>query len=142
MEIIEIRQSKKKLIPMLVLLGLALVGMIYFAFFSGKLDNQSIYKYVYLLATASLAYAIFTSVRKFIKNEPVLTITKSGIEINEKGKPDSLVWLQIRDWKIEQIEQNHYLIIETPEQERKIDISWLDKKPKEIEELIQMYKRK
>lgn len=140
MEAIEIRQNKKTLIPMLALLTAALFGMTYYIYFSGKFDNNNTMKILYIFLTASLIYAIYIPAKKFFKNEPVLTFNKSEIEINEKGKPVSFLWLQVIDWKIEKEDGTHYLTIETADIKKKINISWLDKRPNEIEELLQTYK--
>jgi hypothetical protein len=142
METIEIRQNKKTLIPMLALLTAALFGMTYYIYFSGKFDNNNTMKLLYVFLTASLIYAIYIQAKKLFKNEPVLTFSKSEIEINEKGKPVSFLWLQVIDWEIEKEEDGgtHYLTIETADKKRKINISWLDKRPSEIEELLQTYK--
>jgi len=142
METIEIRQNKKTLIPMLTVLTAALFGMTYYIYFSGKFDSNNTMKIVYVFLTASLLYAIYIPTKKFFKNEPVLTFSKSEIEINEKGKPVSFLWLQVIDWKIEKEEDGgtHYLTIETADTKKKINISWLDKRPSEIEELLQTYK--
>lgn len=136
MATIEIRQSKKKLIPMLVLLAVGLFVMIYYVFF---LDNNNTMKVLYVLLAASLAYAIYLPVKKFFKNEPVLAFNKSEIEINEKGKPVPLLWRQIIDWRVEKEKDGntHYLIIETADKKYKINISWLEKRPSEIEALLQ-----
>ena len=144
METIEIKQNKKTLIPMLALLTAALFGMTYYIYFSSTLDNNNTMKILYIFLTASLIYAIYIPIKKFFKNESVLTFSKSGIEINEKGKPISLLWLQIIDWKIEKEEDSgtHYLIVETTDGKRKINISWLDKRPREIEELLHNFNTK
>ncbi|WP_143144149.1 hypothetical protein [Cytophaga hutchinsonii] len=99
-------------------------------------------KIVYVFLTASLLYSIYIPTKKFVKNEPVLTFRKSEIEINEKGKPVSFLWLQIIDWKIEKEEDSstYYLTIETADTKKRINISWLDKGPSEIEELLRTYK--
>lgn len=142
METIEIRQNKKTLIPMLAVLTIALIGMTYYIYFSGKFDNNNTMKIVYVFLTASLLYAIYIPTRKFFINEPVLIFSKSEIEIYEKGKPISFLWLQVIDWKIEKEEDGgtHNLTIETADSKKKINISWLDKRPSEIEELLQTYK--
>ena len=142
MEKIEIRQNKKTLVPMLALLTAALFGTAYYIFFSGKFDNNITVKILYVFLITSLLYAIYIPTKKFFKNEPVLTFSKSEIEINEKGKPVSFLWLHVIDWKIEKEEYSstHYLIIETADKKRKVNISWLDKRPSEIEELLQTYK--
>jgi hypothetical protein len=138
METVEIRQNKKILIPMLVILSLALVGTFYYIFLSGKFDHGNIIKLIYVLLTASLGYAIYVPTRKFIKNEPVLKLSKSEIELNEKGKPVSFLWIQVIGWKIEKDTDSstHYLVVQTTDTKKKINISWLDRKPAEIEELL------
>lgn len=143
METIEIKLNKKTLIPMLALLTGALFGETYFIYFLSTLDSNNTMKILYIFLTASLIYAIYSPIKKFLKNEPVLTFSKSGIEINEKGEPISLLWLQV-DWKIEKENDGgaHYLILETADDKRKINISWLDKSPIEIEKLLQTYKTK
>jgi hypothetical protein len=142
MQTIEIRQNKKTLIPMLAVLTAALIGMTYYIYFSGTYDNNNTMKIVYVFLTASLLYSIYIPTKKFVKNEPVLTFRKSEIEINEKGKPVSFLWLQIIDWKIEKEEDSstYYLTIETADTKKRINISWLDKGPSEIEELLRTYK--
>ena len=140
METIEIRQNKKTLIPMICGLGIALVAMTYYIYFSGKFDNNNTMKLLYVFLTASLLYAIYIPTRKFIKNEPILILAKDSIEIIDKKKTTSIHWLQIRDWKIENDEGTRYLIIDTAEIKKKINISWLDKTPEEIEILITKFK--
>lgn len=142
METIEIKQNKKALIPMLVLLAVGFLIGTYYIYFSGKFDNNITMKIVYVFLSASLIYTIFIPARKFIKNEPVLTLNNSEIIINDKGSPVSFLWPQIINWKIKKEEDGgtHYLIIETAEKTRKINLSWLEKSPTEIEELLRIYK--
>lgn len=144
MEKIEIRQNKKTLIPILALFTAALFAMIYYIYFSGKFDNNNTMRIVYIFITASTIYAIYIPAKKIFKNEPILTLSKSEIEINEKGEPVSFLWLQVIDWKIEKDEDGstYFLTIETYESKKKINISWLEKRPIEIEELLQTFKKK
>lgn len=143
MDKIEIRQNKKTLIPFLTILLIAFFGMIYYIYFSGKFDNNDTMKVLYIFLSVSLLYAIYIPTRKFLKNEPVLTICNSEIEINEKGKPVSYLWEQIIDWKIEKEDDGgtHYLFLQTAEKKNKINISWLDRRPSEIEEILLKYKK-
>jgi hypothetical protein len=71
----------------------------------------------------------------------VLTFTPSDIIINKKGKTESFLWLQVINWEIEEDGNNHYLTIQTAETKKMISISWLDRKPAEIELLLHQYKR-
>jgi len=129
---------------MLALLTAALILMIYYVYFSGRFSDNNGMKILYFFGGASLLYAIYIPLRKFIGNEPVLTFSRSEIEINEKGKPVSYLWLQVINWSIETDAEGrtHYLVIETEGRKRKINISWLEKKPAEIEALMLTYKPK
>jgi hypothetical protein len=144
METVEIRQNKKTLIPVLVILIIALFGMTYYIFLSGEFDNNTTIKLLYVILNFSLAYTIYILTRKFLKNEPVLKFNSTEIEINEKGQPIALLWSQVIDWKIERNEDGgtYYLLIVTADRKRKINISWLDKRPAEVEELLQTYGKK
>jgi hypothetical protein len=69
-------------------------------------------------------------------------LNNSEIIINDNGSPVSFLWPQIINWKIKKEEDSgtHYLILETAEKTRKINLSWLEKSPTEIEELLRIYK--
>ena len=129
---------------MIVGLTIALFGIIYYIFLQGKLDNNYVMKFLYIILTASLIYAIYIPVKKFIKDEPVLKLSDTEIELSEKGKPVSLLWPQVTDWKVEKEDDGgtHYLIVHTAERKHKINISWLDKRPSEIEKLLQNFHKK
>jgi hypothetical protein len=139
METIEIRQNKKTLIPIICLFTAALFGMTYYIYFSGKFDDNSTMKIIYIFLTASLLYTIIIPIRKFIKDEPVLTLSKNSLLVNEKLKSITFTWQEITNWQIEKIENTHYLNIQTTDKLKKINISWLEKKPDEIEALIEKY---
>lgn len=142
METIEIRQNKKLVLPMLILLIMVLLGTTYYIYLSGNFDNNNTMKILYVFLNTYLAYTIYIQAKKLIKNEPVLVLSQSGIEINEKGKGISLLWQQVIEWKTEQEKDGStmYLIIQTAEFKKKINISWLDKRPADIEMLLQTYK--
>lgn len=142
METIEIRQNKKRLIPMLAFMTAALLGMTYYIFLSGKFDGIIIIKAVFVVAGGSLAYVIYIAAKKLFKNEPVLIIDRNIITIHEKGKPASYLWQQVTSWKIEKEKDGptEYLIIKTADSTKKVNISWLDRSPFEIEQLIHQYK--
>lgn len=114
-ETIEISQNKKTLILLIAFLMLAIIGITFFEFFSGEIKINNLTRIIHLLATISLLYAIYIPTKKFIKNEPVLKFSQIEIEINEKGKPVTFLWIEILDWKIikEDDENTHYLIIDT-----------------------------
>ena len=127
---------------MLILLTTGLLGMTYFIYFSGSIKTNTTLNIFYVLSLASLLYTLYIPIRKFLRNEPVLTLSKYDIEINERRKPVSFSWAQVDKWEIEKDAENntHYLIIVTAGNKVKINISWLDKSPVEIETLLKTYK--
>jgi hypothetical protein len=120
------------------------IVMFYVTFFSGKFDGNTLLKVVTIGLTAWLLYALYFPLRQLIKKEPVLTLSKSDITINVKRKPVTYLWSQIQGWHIEKDKENsnRYLILETTEGKKSVMISWLEKKPAEIEELIISYSGK
>jgi ABC-type uncharacterized transport system permease subunit len=141
MQTIEIRHNNKRIIPMLILLTTGIIGGSCYIYLSG---NFKITNTLILMNTASVVIFIYTLYKpaiKIIKKEPIITLTKDFIEIND-NKPVSFLWIQISEWQIVIEENTHYLVLRTADQARKVNISWLDKKPTEIEELIKDYKPK
>lgn len=141
---IEIRQNKKTLIPVLAIIFLFQIGMDYYAFFSGELDEMPVMKLVIAFISALPLIGIYFNVRKFIKNEPVLTISTSDITIHGNGKPVSFLWIQVHNWKVEFESDGGtpFLVIETVREKKRISIDHLEKDYEEIEELIITYSGK
>lgn len=144
MQPIEIRLNKWIWIPMITFLLAGLTMMFYITFFSGKFDDNTLLKVVTVGLIVWLLYWLYFPVRQIIKNEPVLILNKSEITINRKGKPVTYRWMQIQGWHIEKDKENsnRYVILETSEGKKSVSITWLDKKPAEIEELIITYSGK
>ena len=144
MQPIEIRLNKWKWIPMITFLTAGLTVMFYITFFSGKFDDNTLLKVVTVGLIVWLLYWLYFPVRQIIKNEPGLILSKSEITINRKGKHVTYLWSQIRSWHIEKDKENSnkYLILETTDGKKSVSISWLEKKPAEIEELISAYSGK
>lgn len=138
MHTIEIRQNKKTLIPMLILLTAGLIGMTYHIYFSGNYNDNSIVKLIYVFLIAHLIYTIFVPTRQFLKNEPVLKINESGMVINENGTTTSLLWSQIIEWRFDHDHESgtQYLIVKTVNKNKTVNISWLDKEPREIDIIL------
>ncbi len=90
---------------------------------------------------ALFIYIGYFPVRMLIKKEAFLTLTRSDITINQRRKPVTFLWQQVTNWKIIEEEGNKVLIINTAETEKKVNLSSLDMKPAEIEELLMKYKK-
>lgn len=141
MPTVEIRHNNKRIIPMLILLTAGIIGGSCYIYLSG---NFKITNMLILMNIATIVIFIYTLYRpavKIIKKEPIITLAKEFIQIND-NKPVSFLWVQISNWQIIIEENTHYLVLRTTDQARKVNISWLDKKPGEIEELMNAYKPK
>ena len=119
---------------MLVVIPIPIIGIGYYTFFTveGKSNNSMVY--VFLLMLAFALFSFYRLTKRISDNRPILTISKSFVEINEWGKSTSYLWPQISNWEVIKDERNHFLILETSEQKKKVNISWLGKKPEEIED--------
>jgi hypothetical protein len=141
METIEIRLNRKYVIPLISLFSAGVIAGGWHVYFSGKVRYSVIVNIIYAVTAAGWFYTMYFQVRKLWNNTPVLTFSPSGISIHEKGEPLSFLWWQVTHWEVEQDESTHYLIIQTAETKKKVSISWLDRKPEEIELLLHQYKR-
>ena len=141
MQPIEIRLNKWKWYPMLTLFVVVQIWVFYLLFFSEKYDGKILVKVMYVICASAMLYFARYPVKQLIKNESILTLSKSDITIIEKRKPVAYLWSQINNWHIEKDKENSnkYLILETTEGKKSVSISWLEKKPVEIEELIIAY---
>jgi hypothetical protein len=142
MQTIEIRQNKKAVTIMLVLLVAGWLGINYYVYVLKGLKTNTELNFLNIVITGIMAYAIYKGAKRLRSNDPVLIFTKSDLTINEKGNPESFLWLQIIEWKIENDDGTEYLNIQTADTTKKISISWLEKKPREIKELMTEYSRK
>lgn len=141
MQTIEIRQNKKAMTIMLVLLGAGWAGLNYYVYIMQGLKTNTELDIINIVLTGIIAYALYMGAKRLRSNEPVLIFTKSDLTINIKGNPESFLWLQITEWEIGR-DENDFLLIKTADAKRKIYLNWLEKKPGEIRELMIEYSRK
>jgi hypothetical protein len=141
MEIVEIKMLKKPMMIIIAVMILAMIATVYFIFFSGKIEDGSYLKYIYIPLTATFVYQMYHAIKKLQSNEPILRFTKDFIEINDKNKPVTYSWFQIKNWKIETDDSTPYLILETNEGTKKVGLVLLEKNPTQIEALMKEYKK-
>jgi hypothetical protein len=151
METIEIRYNKF-LIYIIGIFTIASFYSIYATYYlSTQLKNDKNANTILALIIGQiigivlLARAIYKYARQILKNEPVLTLSKSGIELNPTiGKPALFLWQQVDNWTIEKDSDGHkhLLIIESANQKTSAHRTWLEKSPEEIEALLEQYKPK
>ncbi|HYF29606.1 MAG TPA: hypothetical protein VD993_00655 [Chitinophagaceae bacterium] len=139
MQPLVIRYNRKVASLMLAALAIALAVTAYYIYFSGKFGDSQLIKMVYAVLAAGLLYTIYKVAKNLITNKPAITLTKDEIHIHT-GKPVSFLWAQVIDWQVVKDESTTYLIIQTAERTKKVNISWLEKKPAEIELVMEEYK--
>lgn len=124
---------------MLALLTLVFIPMLCYIYFSGKFDNNMLVKGLYAFMGCSLAYVLFVQIKKLIDNKPILIFSNESLEIADGKIMRSFSWEQIFDWKIENDNGTHYLIIDTDAKKKRFNISWLERSAAEIEKLLFEY---
>jgi hypothetical protein len=138
---IELRQSKTSLKPMLWLFGLVAAGIYTFILSGGWKGLLTPIKLFFLLLASLLAYVVWHTAKKLRKNEPLLTFSAMGLEINET-KPVLVPWNQITRWNVTRSDATDYLIVNTDKKRHSINISWLEVNRDEVEALMQQFMQK
>lgn len=131
---IELRQNKASMSCMLWMLGLVAAGSFCFLFFFSKSGINPI-KIILFLAACLITYVVWFTNKRLRTNEPLLTFSREGLEINET-KPILVLWQDVIDWNIRRSDATDYLIINTEKKRHSINISWLEVKPTEVEALM------
>ena len=111
----------------------------YGAFFTEKYKDDLTTKISFFIGVAIFGYFTYSPVMKLLMNHPIIVIEKDSIVLNTKKS------ITIRKSEIEHIdvthvdEVGHFLNIKTKDTTHETNISWLDKTPDEIRELIEGY---
>ena len=140
MQTIEIRPNKKLLIAFIGLIALVMVGMIIYIFTSNKYADNNLMKLLYVGLNAYLIFSLYKLAKRLKGNRAALTITREAIIIDDYGSEQSYKWRDIQDVSISTDDSTSYLTLKTLAGEKKVSISWLDKSPTKIKELIDVYK--
>lgn len=141
MEKIEIRQNNKTFLIVLVFIVGVQIFFIHQIYFVSNVENTTI-KVAFGFVILGTIYGLYLPIKRLIRNEPILTLSRSEITIIEKNKPVSYGWLQVHECRIERDFDGDakYLILETTEGKKKVIIASLELDSDEIEELINEYK--
>jgi hypothetical protein len=136
---VEIRQRKKMVIPFL-LIGTVIMAVTGFGiFFSEKYKDDTTKKISFFVGVAIFGYFIYSPVRKLIKDQPIIVFDSDSIILNTH-KRVTVQKGDIEDISVTYIEETGYFLnIKTKDSTHETNISWLDKTPNEIKELIKVY---
>jgi hypothetical protein len=123
---------------MLWIFGLVAASLYIFILSSGWKNLLTPIKLFFLLLASLLAYVVWYTARKLRKNEPLLTFTQQGLEINET-KPVLVPWHHITHWNVSRSDATDYLVISTEKKRHSINISWLEVNREEVKALMQQF---
>jgi len=138
---IEIRQRRKMVIPFLSV-SLLLLLITAYGLFKEEYKYKMITKISFSMGVAILFYLSYSQVIKLLRNQPIIVLEEDSIVLNTKIKSTTIQKGQIEHLEVKHIEEVGYiLIIKTKDTTHETNISWLEKTPDEINELIQGYKK-
>ena len=113
----------------------------YGVFFTEKYKDDITKQISFFIGVAIFSYFTYLPVRKLLLNQPIIVMEKDSIVLNTKKT------ITIRKSEIEHMDVTHvdevgyFLNIKTKDTTHETNISWLDKTPNEIKELIEGYKK-
>jgi hypothetical protein len=138
--VVEIKQRKKLVIPFLLIGAVIMVGTGLGIFFSDRYRDDTTKKISFLVGVAIFCAFIYSPLRKLIKNQPIIVFETDSIILNQ-NKRITIQKKEIEGLSVTYIDETGYfLIIKTRETTHETNISWLDKTPNEIKELIKVYR--
>lgn len=144
MEKIEIRYDKKKLIAGIALFTVLVVGSTYIAFFTKRFETNQPIKFVIVPLNLLILYLVFNQLKRVLENNPVITLTKTFLEINEDGKLITFMWTEIKDLRIEKKQSGNskvdILSVKSDTKSGEVNISLLEKSVDDIRGLIRDYR--
>lgn len=141
MRTIEINYHKKKIILFFALLSLAFVFYNYATISSGNLRKSTLALAVFLVNDLFLLLLLIYFSRLLLRKGSAFVISNTGIDFNGRKGHSSCLWMHVRSWEIVHTGLFSYALeIETEQRNHKMDLDFLDRKPKEIIELLETYK--
>jgi hypothetical protein len=135
--------AKKKPVYLSIALNLLfIIGCACYIIFSKDSRNRTLVFFSLVGLILYLGYETYLIVEKKRKQIPTIIISDFALEVTETLKTNTYLWKDILDWKIQKEDNTDYLILLTIEKAKsKIDLSFLDKTPFEIEQLIKEIKK-
>ncbi len=137
---IEIKPSGKLLIPVVVILIIAVLSSIYFIFISDIYRKNSMVKLGHILLTVYVVYIIGVQIKIIFYREWVLKIGEDSISLKIDNCYGVIPKTKILEINIENREEDGYfLTVKTKEEKFNVNISWLEKSPKQINDILINY---
>ena len=136
---VEIRQRKKKVLSFLLIGTVIIVVTGFGIFFSEKYKENTTTKISFFIGVAFFCYFIYSPIKKLINNQAIIIFDTDSIILNT-NLPITIKTKEVEGMSVTYIEEKGYFLnIKTKETIHETNISWLDKTPDEIKELIKVY---
>jgi hypothetical protein len=136
---IEIKQRKKIVVPFLLFGAIIIISTGLGIFLLEKYKDDTSKKISFLVGIAIFLYFLYSPVRKLVKNQPIIILEKDSIILNT-NKCVIIKAKEIESISVTYIEESgEFLRIKTKDNTHETNISWLDKTPNEIRDLIKVY---
>lgn len=106
-------------------------------------EQEPVWIIVEAIAALYLFYIINKMITRLRTNAPALVLSENSLEMNGMRKKEGvfvLKWSEIQSFSVAAGENAYYLIVSTESGKKKMQLNWLDKNPKEIEELLNKYR--
>ncbi|GGF16600.1 hypothetical protein [Flavobacterium limi] len=138
---IEIRQRKKILLLFLLITTVIIVVTGFGVFFSEKYKENTTTKISFFIGVVLFCCFMYSPVRKLMNNQAIIIFDTDSIILNTNF-PVTIKTKEIEGLSVTYVdEKGYFLNIKTKETTHETNISWLDKTPDEIKELIKVYEK-
>ena len=139
METVEIKVHRKRLAGILGLIVLVMAGTTVFILPMERHAHHYLAGLLYLGLNAALIYRFYDLAKRLKSKAAVITLSPEAITIEDEDSDYSYSWKDIREVAVSNDDCIPYLTLHTIYEERTVRISWLDKSPEKIKELIGEY---
>ncbi|MBI3232081.1 MAG: hypothetical protein HYZ51_03320 [Candidatus Doudnabacteria bacterium] len=136
---VEVRQRKKMVVTFLLIGAIIMAVTGFGIFFSENYKDDATTQISFFVGVAIFSYFIYSPVTKLIKDQPIIVFDTGSIILNTP-KRVTIQKEEIEDVSVTYIEETGYFLnIKAKDITHEINISWLDKTPEEIQELIKVF---
>jgi hypothetical protein len=138
---VKIRMNKRIYWILIFLFTTFSFTTIYIVYLTDIVSERILIQYTTLPLMLAMLFYTYKLTAKLISDEPEIILTKDSIEIRnftelDRSKLTNYKWSEIKDLKIETINNKSSLTIWTDFEKKTFNISGLERTPDEIQELI------
>jgi hypothetical protein len=139
METFKIRPVKNKFFSTAVIQIIMIAVLIYYNLNLSNNQSNFFLFYICIAGILYISYSLLFVWVHYLRKTPVIEISDNSIRLLGSIRIKTIPWTKIKSCKVESIYGVDYFVVETLNSKNKIMISYFDKKPKEIESVIEKY---